>query len=57
MMFKTIEVPAICEICLVIGFLNARNMRRVEIHRQTYEVYGDSVTSERMVENGFDFSI
>jgi hypothetical protein len=36
-----IEYPAICEVQLVIRFLNAKNVRPAEIHRHIVEVYGE----------------
>jgi transposase len=40
-MFKKIEKPAACEMRSVILFLNARNMKPTDIHRQLCEVYGE----------------
>jgi transposase len=48
-MFKTIERPADCEIQSVIRFLNARNVKPADIHRQICEVYGKNATSDGMV--------
>jgi oligoribonuclease (3'-5' exoribonuclease) len=48
-MFKTIERPANCEIRSVIRFLNARNVKPADIHRQICEVYGENATSDGMV--------
>jgi hypothetical protein len=48
-MFKTIERPADCEIRSVIHFLNARNVKLADIHRQIYEVYGENAMSDGMV--------
>jgi hypothetical protein len=48
-MFKTIEQPADCEIRSVIHFLNARNVKPADIHRQIYEVYGENAMSDGMV--------
>jgi hypothetical protein len=48
-MFKTIERPADCEIQSVIHFLNARNVKPADIHRQICEVYGENATSDGMV--------
>jgi transposase len=44
-----IENLASCEIRSVIKFLNAKNVRRAEIYRQVYEVYGENATSDGMV--------
>jgi transposase len=41
-MFKKIEKPAACEMCSVIHFLNARNMKLCE-------VYGEHAMSNSMV--------
>jgi hypothetical protein len=38
-MFKKIEKPATRKVRSVIRFLNARNMKPAEIHRQLCEVY------------------
>ena len=48
-MFKKIDRPASCEIRTVIRFLNARNLRPYEMHRQTCEVYGQNAINEGMV--------
>jgi transposase len=48
-MFKMIERPADCEIRSVIRFLNARNVKPADIHRQVCEVYGENVMSDGMV--------
>ncbi|GFY24503.1 DNA mismatch repair protein Mlh1 [Trichonephila clavipes] len=46
--FKTIANPAGCEKRCVIGFLNARNVKPVEIHRQLVQSFGENVMSEEM---------
>ncbi|KFM64655.1 hypothetical protein X975_15766, partial [Stegodyphus mimosarum] len=48
-MFKTISSPADCEIRAMIKFLNARNVKPVEIYRQVTEVYGEYAISDGMV--------
>lgn len=48
-MFKTIADPADCEIRSVIRFLNARNVKPVEIYRQIKDVYGENAMSDGMV--------
>jgi hypothetical protein len=48
-MFKTIERPADCEIRSVIRFLNARNVKPADIHRQICEVYSENAMSDGMV--------
>ncbi|XP_023228114.1 putative uncharacterized protein FLJ37770 [Centruroides sculpturatus] len=48
-MFKTIADPADCEVHSVIRFLNAKNVKPVEIHRQLVEIYGENVMSDGMV--------
>jgi hypothetical protein len=50
-MFKTIERPADCEVRSVIRFLNARNVKPADIHRQirVCEVYGENAMSDGMV--------
>jgi hypothetical protein len=48
-MFKMIERPADCEIQSVIRFLNARNVKPADIHRQICEVYGENAMSDGMV--------
>ncbi|KAJ4448998.1 hypothetical protein ANN_00390 [Periplaneta americana] len=48
-MFKVIEHPTDCEMLSVIRFLNARNIKPADIHRQLCEVYGDDAISDRMV--------
>jgi transposase len=47
-MFKKIEKPAACEMRSVIRFLNARNMKPADIHRQFCEVYGEHDMSDSM---------
>jgi hypothetical protein len=44
-----IENSASCEMRSMIKFLNAKNVRRVEIYRQVCEVYGENAVSDRMV--------
>ena len=48
-MFKTIEHPTDCEIHSVICLLNTRNVKLADIHRQIYEVYGETAMSDGMV--------
>jgi hypothetical protein len=48
-MFKKIEKAAACEMRSVIRFLNARNMKPADSHRQLCEVCGDHAMSESMV--------
>ncbi|KDR07827.1 hypothetical protein L798_02648 [Zootermopsis nevadensis] len=48
-MFKKIERPADREIRSVIRFLNARNVRPVDIHRHISEIYGENAMSDGMV--------
>ncbi|XP_023213404.1 putative uncharacterized protein FLJ37770 [Centruroides sculpturatus] len=48
-MFKTIADPTDCEVHSVIQFLNAKNVKPVEIHRQLVESYGENVMSDGMV--------
>jgi hypothetical protein len=45
-MFKKIEKPASCEMRSVIRFLNTRNMKPADIHRQLCEVYGEHAVSD-----------
>ena len=48
-MAKVIENPANCEIRSMIRFLNAKNVKPVDIHQQLSEVYGQNVMSYSMV--------
>jgi hypothetical protein len=48
-MFKMIERPADCKIRSVIHFLNARNVKPADIHRQICEVYDENAMSDGMV--------
>jgi hypothetical protein len=48
-MFKKSEKPTTCGMWSVIHFLNARNMKPANIHRQLCEVYGEHATSDSMV--------
>jgi hypothetical protein len=48
-MFKMIECPADCEIRFVIRFLNARNVKPADMHRQICEVYGENTMTDGMV--------
>ncbi|GBM94897.1 hypothetical protein AVEN_89818-1 [Araneus ventricosus] len=48
-MFKTIANPADCEVRSVIRFLNAKNVKPAEIHRQLVEIYGENVMADGMV--------
>ncbi|XP_023234472.1 putative uncharacterized protein FLJ37770 [Centruroides sculpturatus] len=48
-MFKTIADPANCEVRSVIRFLNAKNVKPVEIHHQLVEIYGENVMSDGIV--------
>jgi hypothetical protein len=47
--FKKIEKLAACEIRPVIRFLNARNLKPTDIHRQLCEVYGEYAMSDSVV--------
>jgi hypothetical protein len=48
-MFKLMERPADCEIRSVIRFLNARNVKPADFHRQICEVDGENAMSDGMV--------
>ncbi|GBL90488.1 hypothetical protein AVEN_210988-1 [Araneus ventricosus] len=48
-MFKAIADPADCEVRSVIRFLNAKNVKPPEIHRQLVEIYGENVMTDGMV--------
>ena len=48
-MFKIVERPADSEIRSVVRFLNARNVKPADIHRQICEVYGENAMSDGMV--------
>ncbi|GBN71332.1 hypothetical protein AVEN_190767-1 [Araneus ventricosus] len=48
-MFKTIADPADCEVRSVIRFLNAKNVKPAEIHRQLAEICGENVMTDGMV--------
>jgi hypothetical protein len=48
-MFKEIEKPAACKMRSVIRFLNARNVKLVNIHRKLCEVCGEYATSDSVV--------
>ncbi|GBO30754.1 hypothetical protein AVEN_165057-1 [Araneus ventricosus] len=45
---KTIADPADCEVRFVIRFLNAKNVKPAEIHRQLVEIYGENVMTDEM---------
>jgi transposase len=48
-MSKKIDNPADCEVRSVISFLNAQNVRAIDIHRQLKAVYGEGVMNESSV--------
>jgi transposase len=48
-MNKKIDNPADCEVRSVIRFLNAQNVRAIDIHRQITAVYGEGVMNESSV--------
>ncbi|GBN57064.1 hypothetical protein AVEN_23905-1 [Araneus ventricosus] len=48
-MFKTIADPADREVRFVIRFLNAKNVKPAEVHRQLVEIYGENVMTDGMV--------
>jgi transposase len=48
-MNKKIDNPADCEVRSVIRFLNAQNVRAIDIHRQLTAVYGEGVMKESSV--------
>jgi hypothetical protein len=48
-MFQMIERPTDREIRSVIRFLNARNVKPADVHRQICEIYGENATSDGMV--------
>jgi transposase len=48
-MNKKIDNPANCEVRSVIRFLNAHNVRAIDIHRQLTAVYSEGVMNESSV--------
>jgi hypothetical protein len=48
-MNKKIDNPADCEVRSVIRFMNAQNVRAIDIHRQLTAVYGEGVMNEMRV--------
>jgi hypothetical protein len=48
-MNKKIDNSADCEVRSVIRFLNAQNVRAIDIHRQLTAVYGEGVMNESSV--------
>ncbi|GFU74125.1 hypothetical protein TNCV_1642491 [Trichonephila clavipes] len=46
--------PTDNEVRSAIRFFKARNMKRVEIHRQLVEIYGENVMNDGMVKKGLD---
>jgi histone-lysine N-methyltransferase SETMAR len=48
-MNKKIDNPADCEVRSVIRFLNAQNVRAIDIHRQLTAVYGEGIMNESSV--------
>jgi hypothetical protein len=44
-----VESPATCVVCSVIWFLNVKNVRPAEIHRQIVEGYGEGAMNEGSV--------
>ncbi|GFX58688.1 hypothetical protein TNCV_803931 [Trichonephila clavipes] len=48
-MLKTITDAIHCQVRSGIHFLNARNVKPVELHRQLGEVYGGNALSDEMV--------
>jgi hypothetical protein len=48
-MNKKIYNPADCEVRSVICFLNAQNVRAIDIHRQLTAVYSEGVMNESSV--------
>ncbi|GBO40716.1 hypothetical protein AVEN_225128-1 [Araneus ventricosus] len=50
-MFKTI---ADCEVCSVMWFLNAKNVKPAEIHCQLVDIYGEKIMTDGMVRNEED---
>jgi transposase len=48
-MNKKIDNPSDCEVRSMIRFLNAQNVRAVDIHRQLTAVYGEGVMNESSV--------
>lgn len=55
-MDKLIENSAACELRSVIRFLNAKNIKPVDIHRRISEVYGENAMSDS-IGDGCDFSM
>jgi hypothetical protein len=53
MMCPVNDKHASCEICMLIRFLHAKNVSAVEIHRELYAVYGQSVMSGGTVRQWF----
>ncbi|GBM27915.1 hypothetical protein AVEN_59772-1 [Araneus ventricosus] len=48
-MLQSLENPADCEIRSDIRFLNAKDVKAAEIHREISEVYEENIMSEGMV--------
>ncbi|GBO40353.1 hypothetical protein AVEN_201482-1 [Araneus ventricosus] len=48
-MFKKTADHADCEVRSVIWFLNAKNVKPDEIHRQLVEIFGENVMTDGMV--------
>jgi transposase len=48
-MNEKIDNPADCEVRSVIRFLNAQNVRAIDIYRQLTAVYGEGVMNESSV--------
>ncbi|GBN40438.1 hypothetical protein AVEN_105835-1 [Araneus ventricosus] len=48
-MLQSIKIPADCEISSDIPFLNAKDVKAAEIHRQISEVYEENIMREGIV--------
>ncbi|GBM92642.1 hypothetical protein AVEN_107058-1 [Araneus ventricosus] len=48
-MFETIAHPSDCKVRSAMRFLNAKNVKPAEIHRQLIEIYGENVMTDGMV--------
>lgn len=55
MMCEFINIINKKNIRCVIGFLNERNIKQTEIHRQNYEIHGEHVTTDTILQIGATF--
>ena len=54
-MSKKFETPTACESGYMIRFLNAKDIKTIEIHLQIFNIYGEKAASDSWYHDGYNF--